>query len=115
MDGIVIVILLGSTLRFSKLIGICSHCPPKHSCWVGGAWVTMAIVILWHEYLVTQSFGKIIGLGFGEFEVRESVKNYLALLPVFCWTFNSYLQFKQTFAKPLPTSSISVWALLTSL
>ena len=74
--------------------------------------MTMAVVVLWHEYL---SLGKIKGLAFGEFEVRESIKNYLVLLLVFSWAVKSYLQFKQTFAKPLPASSISVWALLTLL
>lgn len=77
----IVVILLGSALKFSKLFGNCSHCSPESSCRICGVWMTIVAVILWHEYLVTLSLGEIKGLGFGEFEVREDIRNYLVLLP----------------------------------
>lgn len=64
---------------------------------------------------MTLCLGEFKGFGFGEFEVGEDIRKFLVLLPVFCWTFNSCLQFKPTCVKPLPANSIGIWASLTLL
>ena len=69
MRGTVLFILLGSTLKFLRIFDSCSFCPPKPSCWIDGSWMTVVVVVSWHEYLVSLSLAEMKGLAFGKLEV----------------------------------------------